>query len=73
MEVSSNQNLDVNVNRLSPNSRTFSKKVQSANKSTVSDIRFDPVINLDNKGFVIVDGVKLRLDAPRGTYVNLIV
>ncbi len=71
---SQNINLDVNLNRVSTNSRTFYKKDASLNQiqqDSIFNTREFPIPQDNN--FVVVDGKKLNLNARRGTYVNLIV
>ncbi len=76
MNISSqNINLDINLNRVSTNSRTFSKNNQSSsvqsNEST--PLRESPLAVINGDNFVIVDGQKLSLSARRGTYLDIFV
>ncbi len=76
MKVNSqNINLDINLNRVSANSRSFSQKsdINSVAKDNMSVNTRENPFYLNNENFVIVDGKKLNLNARRGTYVNLIV
>ncbi len=74
MKVSTpNSSLDINLNRVSSNSRPFSldKQPSLSKKNSINHIE-NPIPNKTDN-FVMLDGKKLMFNARRGTYLDIIV
>ncbi|MCQ2913707.1 MAG: hypothetical protein MJ247_00740 [Alphaproteobacteria bacterium] len=69
---SSGMNLSTDLVSVSSR-RTPISTVSQAQESQYQNSRRVEVPFTSDEGFVLVDGKKLYLDAPRGTYVNILV